>query len=857
MKKIFIIFALFFTTACAQAFQTFTLDNGQTVIIKEMHNNPIVTIDTWVKTGSVNETEKNTGVAHFLEHLFFKGTQKYPTGEFEKILESKGAQTNAGTSKDFTHYYITIPSKDFETALFLHADMLLNPLIPRKELEKERKVVIEEISRDLDEPQSALVNNLMQILYPTHPYHRKVLGTKEVISTISREEIMDFYKKYYTPSNMITVIAGDINPQFALSKVQEAFNAPKSKTKTTPKKLDPIPKKQIEKKMFQDVASGYTILAMRTVPACKQKDTYALDVLAVILGSGKSSRLNQVLKEQKQLATSISAGHSSQRDDGLFYVSAEYTPNNYEKLKSEIFSQIQALKDEEITDSEINKAKEIIQRQTQYSRESTSSIATQLGILTILTGSPAEYDTYLSEIQKVTREDLKRVAKKYLNLENSAISTILPTEKKISNLTPKKESYTTKLISRSANVSKYELEGGATLIINKNNANDILAISINAKGGNYLEPVPSTASILASVLLQGSEKYSREELACIMEENGIVISPSATADTFDISVKTTKDKLPLALELLDEVINRAKLTPYEIEKAKNLKIASLEKIQDNPLSIAIDNFKGQIYKDRVYAHNSEIYKKTIPFVGEKQVKDYYKKIFCAPNVVISINGDVDHSQVSQKLAQIFNNTSCKKIEISDLKQFIPLTLENVENKISKKTNTLWIVAGYQTDGLLNQKECATLSVINSILGRGMSSRLFTDLRENQGLAYQVGSSFSPNVNEGSFIAYIGTNPQNYETAKSGILNEFRRLQTEFVGEKELQDAKDKLLGNYVLSLETNMEKASALGWYEASGRGFEYHEKYPQLIESVTASDVLTVANKYFSQPYFMSVVGP
>ena len=160
MKKfailVFIIFLSISQSVFALDYSTYKLDNGQTVIIKEVHDNPIVTIDTWIKTGSVNENDKNNGVAHFLEHLFFKGTTKHPTGEFDRILETKGAVTNAATSKDFTHYYITIPSKDFLTAIELHADMLMNPLIPRKELEKERKVVIEEIAKTNDNPENKL-----------------------------------------------------------------------------------------------------------------------------------------------------------------------------------------------------------------------------------------------------------------------------------------------------------------------------------------------------------------------------------------------------------------------------------------------------------------------------------------------------------------------------------------------------------------------------------------------------------------------------------------------------------------------------------------------------------------------------
>lgn len=225
IKKLFILvlFAFFCITqnVFAMDYSIYKLDNGQTVIIKEVHDNPIVTIDTWIKTGSINENDKNNGVAHFLEHLFFKGTTKHPTGEFDRILESKGAQTNAATSKDFTHYYITLPSKYFETAIDLHADMLMNPLIPRKELEKERKVVIEEIAKTNDNPENKLYENMVQSFYINHPYKRKVIGKKEIIENISREEIFNFYNSWYNPSNMITVVVGDIDTTQALDLIKE------------------------------------------------------------------------------------------------------------------------------------------------------------------------------------------------------------------------------------------------------------------------------------------------------------------------------------------------------------------------------------------------------------------------------------------------------------------------------------------------------------------------------------------------------------------------------------------------------------------------------------------------------------
>ena len=305
MKKIIVFLSVFLIglSVLAADYNVYKLDNGQTAVIQRVSSNPIVTIDTWIKTGSINENDGNNGVSHFLEHLFFKGSTNHPTGEFDKILEAKGAVNNAATSKDFTHYYITVPSKFFDLALEMHADMLLHPLIPRKELEKERKVVLEEIAKDANSPNTMVYDNLISLLYTNHPYKRKVIGTSEIINGIHRDEILSYYNTYYGPSNMVTVIVGDIDPQKAVEKVKQEFG---TECKKSVKNNFPPEKplsKQLRKTEYTDTNSGYMLIGFRGVKI-NDKDSYALDVLAAILGSGRSSILYRDIKEQKQLAFS-------------------------------------------------------------------------------------------------------------------------------------------------------------------------------------------------------------------------------------------------------------------------------------------------------------------------------------------------------------------------------------------------------------------------------------------------------------------------------------------------------------------------------------------------------------------------
>ncbi len=867
IKKLFILvlFAFFCITqnVFAMDYSIYKLDNGQTVIIKEVHDNPIVTIDTWIKTGSINENDKNNGVAHFLEHLFFKGTTKHPTGEFDRILESKGAQTNAATSKDFTHYYITLPSKYFKTAIELHADMLMNPLIPRKELEKERKVVIEEIAKTNDNPENKLYENMVQSFYINHPYKRKVIGKKEIIENISREEIFNFYNSWYNPSNMITVVVGDIDTTQALDLIKKNFNRPEAKNCKNPKyKSDKNIEKQIEITAKDKVKNGYMLIGFRGVPQENRADSYALDVLATILGDGRTSKLYQAVKEQKQLAYSISAGHASMKDDSLVFVRANFTPENKDKVKKAIFDEITKVRNGNIDEQEISTAKNIIERDTFYARESTSNIANELGYTTLVYGDAKYYDEYIDNIKKVTKADLIRVAKKYLNPNHAVISIMLPDTapeeniKKISNVAHPKPV----VVKKEKNITQYKLSNNLNLIINHNTLNDIVAMEIYAKGGNFIEKKAGTGTITASVMMKGTKKYSQIDLSQTMEQNGIKIVPANGSDYFSISVKTTKNDLPLTFDLLNEVVNNATLDKNEIERIKTEKIYAIQQNRDTPSSVAFEEFKTAIWANTPYGVTGKVMEKTIPTINKNDVEEFYNTVFYPENLVISINGNVNDEEIIKNIEQIFctkKYTNAKKFEYSKYKnKFLPLsTAKNVKKE--KDVEAAWILMGWLTDGVQNKKDIAALQVIDSILGGGMSSRLFSNLRGEQGLAYQVGSSFAANVNQGVFAVYIGTNPETALHSKNELLKQINLLKKEFVSDKELQEAKDKILGNFVLSQETNMEKAYTLGWFELSGRGFDYINEFPKLIECVTPTEVIRVANKYFEKPYVFTIVAP
>lgn len=868
MKRIFILFALvllsFNAAFCAEeGLSVTTLPSGQKVVVKEVKDNAIVKIDTWINTGSINENDKTTGISHFLEHLFFKGTQKNPVGTFDKILDSKGAHVNAATSKDFTHYYIQIPSKDFDLALNLHADMLLNPLIPRKELERERGVVIEEISKTHDSPTSKMFDNMYLLLYEkaNHPYKRNVIGKKEVIETVTREEILDYFNRFYTPDAYTTVIVGDVDKDAAIKKVAQAFNG-NTKTKRKQEKIKyPIvkPLNGIEKKeATMDINKTHVMMGFLAPKFSVLEDNFALDVLSTMLSSGKSSILNQELKENKDLVLSISTGNYSQKDSGLFYVYALVEPDKEAGIEDAIKNELKKIKEGKFNEANLQKAKNQIKTDTYYSRESISNISDDLGYNVTFLGDTNYYENYLKNIDKVTREDIIRVAKKYFTLDKYAVSTVRPNDfKKISNVQEEQKSPETKLIQEHLGTKKVLLENGATLITKKKKTNSIVAIDLSIKGSKAIEKKPLSAMLAAASATTGSKNFTNAQFAQYLDENGIKLGVTSSNDIFSIVIQTTTDNLDKALLALDEVINSPTFSDYEIDKIKKRKIQEQKSISDNPSSYVFDEFRRLAFLNTIYGQNSTFILNNINNVTRSDIVEFYSRVIDPQNLTATVVGDVDENYMASKINEIIKkNPRGTKFEYKNVNYTPFEPTKNTETKLTKnEVQAHWMALGYKTTGVLNRKDIATLSIINSILGEGMSSRLFVKLREQKSLAYTVGSSLMTNILDGAFVTYIGTNKNSVQEAKQGLLAEIETIKKEMVTTQELNDAKDKIMGKFLLSLETNMDEADLLSWYSIMGLDLCAFDEYKKLIQGVTQSDIIEVANKYFSKPYIYTVV--
>lgn len=432
-QRSLILFSLFIaltpTPAQAGAVQTHTLRNGLKVFLVEEHKAPVVTVQIWYRVGSRNEVTGRTGLAHLTEHMMFKGTKKFGKGEFSRIIAKNGGTENAFTGKDYTAYFENLSSDQIDLALELESDRMVNLLLDPEEFALEREVVKEERRlRTDDDPQSLVVEQLYATAFQVHPYHSPVIGWMSDLNHLKARDVVEFYRRHYSPANAVLVIVGDINPKKLLSKIKKTFGR-------IPKTLPPEALKTIEpgqtgerRFIVNKEARLPMFLAGFRVPNFSHPDNYPLTVLSNILGTGKSSRLYNKLVYENRIALDVGGDYSHlSADPELFYVYGIPLPGKTPKeIEQAMFREIERFKTEPVSDRELKKAKNQIQAAFIMGQDSNFYRAMKIGMAETIGAGYDFQQAYVDHIQMVTAEDILRVAKTYLNKESRTIGVLIP-----------------------------------------------------------------------------------------------------------------------------------------------------------------------------------------------------------------------------------------------------------------------------------------------------------------------------------------------------------------------------------------------------------------------------------------------
>lgn len=435
LKKNLLLAGLIITwsVAAGQArkieYTEYDLDNGMHVILHKDNTTPIVAVSVLYHVGSKNENPDRTGFAHFFEHLLFEGTENIPRGQFDKYITNAGGTNNANTSNDRTFYYEVLPSNQLELGLWLESERLLHAKVETIGVETQREVVKEEKRQRMDnQPYGSILTEILKRAYTVHPYRWPTIGSLDHLNQAKLEEFIDFYKTFYVPENATLSIAGDIDIEQTKSLVAKYFkDIPKGKKPIPrPNVVEPQQTKEVRDVVLDNIQLPAVVQAYH-MPAQGTPDSYALDMLSTLLSGGESARLYKALVDEQKKAFTVQSFPFSSEDPGLYLVFGLANVGvNVDDLEKAMDAEVEKVKNELISETEFQKIKNQVESQFVQQNSSMVGIAEQLANYHVYFGDANLVNTEIERYNKVTREDLQRVAKKYLNKENRVVLHYLP-----------------------------------------------------------------------------------------------------------------------------------------------------------------------------------------------------------------------------------------------------------------------------------------------------------------------------------------------------------------------------------------------------------------------------------------------
>jgi len=843
------------------------LPNGMVVLVQEAHSAPVAALQVWVRVGSADEDPDRGGISHVFEHMLFKGTAKKKVGEIASLVESVGGNINAYTSFDNTVYHLVVPSSKFATGLDVLSDAVQHSAFDPDELDKELKVVLEEIRMNEDSPMRSLYKNIFALAYKKHPYGRPVIGKSEVVEKFTRKYILDVFNRFYRPENMTFVVAGDVSTDKVMGEIEDAFRGfKKGAFKRRKRPTEPVQRGVRTKIERQDINETYLGMALH-IPGLKNDDTYAIDLASNILASGVSSRLYRALKIKTHLVHSISAYSMSLKDPGLFFVTAGLDSKNVKKAIKRIIMEIEKLGAEGPDSVEFKRAKVNIAADFIYSRQTMQGMARDLGYNETIAGDYTYGKKYLSAVEALTPSDVKDVIARHFVVDNISVAIVMPKKKGKEITGPilaetvegafKEAAKVAKEIQKAPKIKKTTLKNGITLVVKNIPSNPLVAFYATFPGGLMAEKDSNNGigNFTASMLTRGTTTRTREELAKEVEGMAGSLGGFSARNSSGATAGFLSTDFERGLKLFADVIKNPSFPDKEIKRLRKDVLAAIKKQKDNIPSYTFKLFLKSLYKGHPYGMSAIGQTGTVKSLTREDLIAHYRKIFVPKNMVLVIAGDVDVDYATQKAREVFGDfvRTSKGITRPEKPQWPKEIRRTGEARAKAQTN---VGLGFMAT-TIGSKDSYPLSVLSEILS-GQGGRLFLNLRDKQSLAYSVSAFLRDGVDPGFFALYIASAPEKTDAAIKGILKELAEIRTKKVSEKELERAKNYITGSYDIGRQTASSQAADMANNELFGLGYDFGKKYTKLIQAVTREDVLRVAKKYIDlNAYTISIVGP
>ncbi|MCE2900685.1 MAG: M16 family metallopeptidase [Gemmatimonas sp.] len=851
------------------------LPNGLTLLTRRDPSAPVVAIVTHVKAGYFDETDDLVGIAHVLEHMFFKGTPTRGVGAIARETKANGGYLNAHTIYDHTSYYTVLPSSSFVAGLEIQFDAYARSLIDGEELARELEVIIQEAKRKRDTASAVAIETLYEVLHDRHRIRRWRIGEEAGLRALTREQLVAFYRRWYRPDNTILAIVGDIDPDVVRREVVARYGALSAGAPPHDRGPRETMAPGLRRREWSgDIAQQHVAFGWR-VPGLAHADAPALDLAGVALGSGRASRLYRAVRE-RQLASSVTAWDYTTDDIGVFVLHAEAPADRAREATQAMWREVQAARHDGLRASEVLRAQRVVEARWLRRLESMDGQAQYLASWEADGGlalASRYYDTLLSldatQLQQalvahldpeqvsvvsyrpdgtsplVTSDDELRAL---LAAERTRGSAVMPTASTPTPTDVAAVAFAAPEPSRRASrvesdVHVFTTSGGVPILILPRAGTPLVNVGVFQRGGAAIEAEvhEGLARLTAQAMLKGTRARSGTAVAEAAEAMGSSIGVSAGLESLGWSLSVPVRHLAAAAALLGEVVQHPAFAAEGVETERTLSLAEVARARDDmyrwPMRLAATAaFGGHPYARSVIGSASSLAE-----LDSVLVAAYHAQHVRRGETVLAVVGDVD----PEATAALLDRTCGDLVYHADV-PLPPVAWPNerhVAHEVRAKQQTALALL---FPGPARTSPARHAARVLAAIASGLGGRFFEQLRDRQSLAYTVAAFPIERRAGGAFAAYIATSPAREDEARDGLLREFARFVDERPTAEEVERACRFLVGTHAIAQQSGSAVLGDLvdAWLLGDGL-HERHEVEAQLT-AVTAADVQAVAQQYF-----------
>lgn len=859
------------------------LANGFTILLKPSSVVPKVSVQLWYNVGSKDEKTGEKGIAHLIEHMLFKGTKRLSESDINLITQKLSGYTNAFTSYDYTGYLFDFPSQQWEPALGILADCMHNATFKEEHLNSELKAVIQELKMYKDNYTSSVVEDLVGMMFPDHPYHHPIIGYKQDLWSLKRDALLNFYKKHYIPNNATLVVIGDINVERTIELVIKEFGhlVPNFEYK----KEEYYHGSDLQSKsvtLYRDVQVPGYVLAWE-VPGAIHKIDYLIDIVIWILADGKGSRLYKKLVDELELVTDLEAFTYDLFDGGvLFFYFQPRDGITAEQIIAVVHQEIADIVAHGVTHKELIRAIKQVEVDYLALLESFSKQAYEIGKFYLATGD----ENYIYTIPDTPKDDLIADVQSFLRtylrptvMQRGSVEVLADQEKEhwllLQDISDEEDARILAGRSREEEVEPgryvheirtappkafdfprahvFELDNGLKVLSHETSYIPKIDFVLDFVVDHMYDPLgkEGLGSFVAALLLEGTRDYSAHEFADTAESLGM----SITSSPGQIRMSMLTEDLPKALELLQQMTMHATMSNEAIERVRARMLTALKEFWDTPMQFAGQLVRQEIYKDHPYGKNAMGSFLGVQAITRDDIVGYYQKYFSPRGARLAIVGDTGSYSLQKVLSEAFSTWSGALVEPLVFPQIQPVSFHEVNYPIMRDQTVLYYGALSVTrldedyDKLLLFDQIFTGGVLGS-----MASRLF-DLREQSGLFYTIGGSLLSQVDKEKGLIVVRTIVSNDRLKEAEVAIEYViNTAIDEVSDDEFTAAQQAIANGLVSAFESNLSTAVTFLALDRFGLPHDYFDTRVAQLVRVTKQEMQEVVKNYLNTERFVLI---